>query len=76
MTILNNRFNSTNKSYCALVIFDTKTGKWVKKALFKAKDEETLMLPKTYVQVSDSEIITFAFKDGRSQSLGNVFINK
>lgn len=71
-----NRFNSTNKSYCALVIFDTKTGKWVKKALFKAKDEETLMLPKTYVQVSDSEIITFAFKDGRSQSLGNVFINK
>ncbi|MCF8254720.1 MAG: hypothetical protein K9J84_09105, partial [Bacteroidia bacterium] len=70
------RFNNTKKSYCALVQFDIATGKWNKKALFNYKEEETLMLPKNFAQISDNEIITFAFRDGRSQSLGKVFIEK
>lgn len=69
-------FNSLKKSYCAEVKLDLTTGKQTKKSVFKSTEEETLMLPKNYLQIAEDAIITFAIKGERSYAMGKITLSK
>ncbi len=69
-------FNSIKKSYCAEVKLNLTTGKQVKKSVFKTKVENTLMLPKNYLQIAEDAIITFSIKSNRYYAMGKITLTE
>jgi len=55
-------YNNFKKSYTAIIVMDAKTGKWQKKALFKAKEAKRMITPLNSDQISEKQMLVFTYE--------------